>query len=240
VQTNGPYDVFVNQIVVSMSKEGGTMLFSATDDGVYLSTDNGKNWSAVNNGLPYDVFGYGTFTSLAAFSDGTGGTNLFAGRFGGGFLSTNNGASWILDSAGLSNEYVKCLGVTPRAGGGSYLFAGTNAGVFRSTDNGTSWNPARFGLPWTGYNGAITWGAINALAVSSSGATGTNLFAGTDGSGVYRSTDNGGVWNAVNNGLGENHVRCLAVSDTNLFAATDGGVYRSTDNGSSWIAVNNG
>ncbi len=72
--------------------------------------------------------------------------------------------------------------------------------------------------------------------------SGTNLFAGTYfGSGVYLSTDNGTSWTAVNIGLTNSNVRALAVSDTNLFAGTDGGgVFHSTNNGTSWSSFNTG
>jgi photosystem II stability/assembly factor-like uncharacterized protein len=86
VQTNGPYGGLVNCFAVS-----GTNLFAGTRGGVFLSTNNGTSWTAVNTGLTNtDV------TSLAVS-----GTNLFAGTFGGVFLSTNNGTSWTAVNTGL-------------------------------------------------------------------------------------------------------------------------------------------
>ena len=47
VQTNGPYNGGINCFAVS-----GTNLFAGTiNGGVFLSTDNGTSWTAVNNGL---------------------------------------------------------------------------------------------------------------------------------------------------------------------------------------------
>jgi len=116
---------------------------------------------------------------------------------------------------------------------GNNLFAGTDgSGVFRSTDNGTS---------WTAVNNGLTDLYVLAFAVSSNGADGVTLFAGTNGGGgVFRSTDNGTSWTAVNNGLDTFSSR-LAVIGTNLFAGTwRSGVFLSTNNGTSWTAVNNG
>ncbi|HEX9970745.1 MAG TPA: regulator, partial [bacterium] len=46
-QTNGPYGGRVNSLAVS-----GTNLFAGTDGGgVFLSTNKGTNWTAVNTGL---------------------------------------------------------------------------------------------------------------------------------------------------------------------------------------------
>ncbi|MEK9135710.1 MAG: FlgD immunoglobulin-like domain containing protein [Bacteroidota bacterium] len=200
VQTNGPYGGFVNAIAVS-----GTNLFAGTanfgvGDGVFLSTNNGTSWTAVNTGL--------SNTSVLALA--LSGTNLFAGTSGGVFLSTNNGTSWTAVNTGLTNTTVFALAVS-----GTNLFAGTLAGgVFLSTNNGTS---------WTAVNSGLTNTDVRSLAVS-----GTNLFAGTGGRGVFVSTNNGTSWVAANTGMPTNtRVVSLAVSGTNLFAGTGGsGVWR--------------
>ena len=76
--------------------------------------------------------------------------------------------------------------------------------------------------------------------VSSFVASGTNLFAGTLGGGVFLSTNSGTSWTAANTGLTQFDVNALAVSGTNLFAATDGGVFLSTNNGTNWVSVSTG
>jgi photosystem II stability/assembly factor-like uncharacterized protein len=52
---------------------------------VYLSTDTGASWTAVNTGLPP----YKYINTLALD-----GANLYAGTPGGIFVSTNSGTSW--------------------------------------------------------------------------------------------------------------------------------------------------
>ncbi len=54
----------------------GTNLFAGTWAGVFLSTNNGTSWTAVNNGLPNINAG------VCAFA--VSGTNLFAGTYVGG------------------------------------------------------------------------------------------------------------------------------------------------------------
>jgi hypothetical protein len=58
----------------------GTNLFAeTTGGGVFLSTNNGINWSSVSNGLSSaDVY------ALAVSPDGMGGANLFVGTYGRG------------------------------------------------------------------------------------------------------------------------------------------------------------
>ena len=68
VQTNGPFGGTINSLVVS-----GTNIFAGTfGGGVFLSTDNGSNWTAVNNGL--------TNTDVRSLL--VSGTNIFAGTLG--------------------------------------------------------------------------------------------------------------------------------------------------------------
>jgi len=153
IQTNGPYEGDVRCFAVS-----GSNLFAGTfGDGVFLSTNNGTSWTAVNTGL----------TDTLVLSLAVSGSNLFAGTGGGVFLSTNNGTSWTAVNTGLTNTSVHSLAVN-----GTNLFAGTAGGVFLSTNNGTS---------WTAVNTGLTRTFVLSLAVS-----GSNLFAGTDGGGVWR------------------------------------------------------
>ncbi|MCL6493864.1 MAG: T9SS type A sorting domain-containing protein [Ignavibacterium sp.] len=111
VQTNGPYGGYVRSLAVS-----GTNLFAGTfgGGGVFLSTNNGTSWTAVNTGLTFN----------RVYSLAVSGTNLFAGTWGGGvFLSTNNGTSWTAVNTGLTNTYVSSLAVSD-----TNLFAGTEGG----------------------------------------------------------------------------------------------------------------
>lgn len=136
-----------------------TNIFAGTSgNGVFLSSNNGSSWTAVNNGL----------TSSLVSSFALSGNNLFAGTGEGLFRSPNNGESWT--ATGLMVNSVWSLAVS-----GTNIFAGVYAwdgGVFLTTNNGTSWSAASTGLKNT-----IVW----SFAVSD-----TYLFAGTEGGGVWR------------------------------------------------------
>lgn len=150
VQTPGPYLSYANAFAVS-----GTNIFLGTNGaGVFLCTDNGTTWTAVNSGLasPY-------ISSLAVS-----GTNLYAGTFRDGvFLSSDTGKNWNNVSTGLTNLEISSL-----AAGGTGLFAGTfGGGIFRSTDNGANWTAVNSGIM-----------ALH-IQVYSLTVIGANLFAGT-------------------------------------------------------------
>lgn len=226
----------------------GNFLFGAdASAGVYISTNNGTNWSLTSLNIP-------GINKIAA-----NGTNIFAGTVQqdnrGIFRSTNNGLKWtkilspdelyrittieingneIYTSTGWkiyrstnnginwvqtsTNFFVNSLTVN-----GSYLFAGAEAtGVYISTSNGANWTQ-------TSLNNRNTWSVkIN----------GANIFAGTE-AGVYLSTNNGANWALTS--LDKNrYVSSLYINGTDVFAATDEGVFLSKNNGTNWIQKNEG
>jgi hypothetical protein len=214
VQTNGPFGGTISAFASS-----GTNLFAgAYPGGVFLSTNNGTNWTGVNSGLTNDAVD----ALLVA------GGYLFAGTDGGAFRSANNGTSWA--PAGLTGISVNCLASMTNGQGGVNLFAGTwGNGVYMSATNGTS---------WTAVNTGLTNKNINLSCLVAKDST---IFVGTWGAGVFRSTNNGASWTPVNTGLTGNKVTVLKVKDTCLFAGiSNAGAFRSTDNGATWTAVNSG
>jgi uncharacterized protein (TIGR03437 family) len=207
-QTSGPEG---GNILVFAVK-GKAILAGTQGGGVFRTTDNGSNWTQVNNGLSTSV----------VYALATSGTTLFAGTFNGVYRTTDNGANWAPINNGLTNLDVRALALN-----GTTLFAGTSGGgVFRTTDNGAS---------WTRVNNGLTNLDVRALL-----GVGTTLFAGTFGGGVFRTTDNGASWTPVNNGLTNTTVYTLLANGTTLFAGTFNGVFRTTDNGANWTQVNNG
>jgi ligand-binding sensor domain-containing protein len=231
---------------------GDTMshLFAGTYAGVFLSTNDGANWTEVDSGLTDNNVNVG-INALA-----TSGSKVFAGTQKGVFVSTNKGASWSADSAGLPQyNQIEAFAVS-----GTNLFAGSyGGGVFLSTNNGVSWNAVNIGLTdknvlhlsiadtslyagtWDGgiflsTNNGTTWEAASSglpsidptspseIDVSATTAFGKYIFAsvviGTSGGGVFESTDNGISWSEVGSGLPNTFINALAVSQTYLFAGT--------------------
>jgi ligand-binding sensor domain-containing protein len=220
--------------------------------GIFVSTDNGTSWTAVNTGLPDS-----NVTALAVS-----GTSVLAGTSSGVFLSTDNGAHW---TSAISGLYVYSFGVC-----GAKLFAAaadSGERIFLSTDSGISWTAANMPFPrfssmvqldsilYAGVNDGTMGGlylspdngdswtlSSNGLAapyVSALAVSGTAVFAGT-GNGIYRSTNSGASWAVVDSGLASTNVRALAVSGSTLFAGTDSGIFHSTDNGDTWHTANSG
>lgn len=168
-QTSGPTNGNIQKLIVNSSD----YLFAINRlSGVFRSTDNGANWTAVNTGITdLDV------RSLAVNVNG----DLFAGSVGGVFRSSDDGANWTAVNSGLPYPAYD-LAVNSNG----HVFAATGGqagygGVFRSTNNGESWT--NIGLKDT---------TIWTIAVNPSSG---HIFAGTFwGEGVFRSTNNGASW----------------------------------------------
>jgi hypothetical protein len=179
-------------------------VFAGTsENGMFLSTNSGSSWAAVNNGLP---------STADVNSIAINGSNIFAGTFGDGvYLSANTGGSWIKLDTGLTNLNVDALSIN-----GGNIFAGTyGGGVYLSTDNGAHWTAMDTGL--TGY----------ALDVSALATTGDTIFAGT-ATGVYVSLNKGGHWDLWNNtGFTDSaSVYNMVINEDTLFAGTARGVWK--------------
>lgn len=267
LSTDGTTWNSVNNTLSSDSKVlgfalSGSKIFLAEYAGYYvwLSSNNGTNWSQIANGLDESQI----------FCVAYDGTNLFAGTDNGGVgiaRSTDDGANWVTKNTGLANLYVHAIqivGTTILAGNLSY-------GVARSTDNGDNWSLITSGVNYpiccfavsgssifAGNNNArgvyrstndgVDWthvigygvGANLQISVYALAVYGTAIYAGHD-AGVMMSIDNGDTWSDITNGLASTYVQSIAVCDAGIFVGThSGGIFRSTDNGANWTEINSG
>lgn len=244
IQTNGPYCGNINCMAISDAdlSAGQTSIFAGTwANGIFHSTNYGKNWTAVNNGLPART----TVWSLVISPIGTGsnrgsGYNVFAGTFNGVYFSSNNGSSWAAVNNGLpANSTINSLTVSLIEGGttgadSTIIFAGTSSnGVYLSSNNGSNWVAVNAGLP---ANADISSLVPAPAEAGTTGTHGNNIFAGTYGSGIFLSTNNGTSWRSC--GFNGSYVWSLAASDTIIYAgirnSISSGVKYSTDNGTTW------
>ena len=208
-QCNGPSGLIIKALAIS-----GETMFAGSDAGLFLSTNNGENWSRITfvNGVAY-------WPSICAIA--TRGDTVFAGSDGSGVrISTDKGTTWSQINTGLTNFKVQCLIVN-----GNNIFAGTNGGgVFVLSSDRSSWSNASTGL--TDMN-------VQCFTIASN-----KLLAGTNDGGVFITANNGNSWTNLGsgaNGLYNTNIRSLAAIGTNLFAGTYGaGIFKSTDNGINW------
>ena len=228
----------------------------STGDGIYKSTDGGRNWTHL--GLS-DAQQIG-----AILVDPKDPNRVFVAALGhpygpnaerGVFRSTDGGQNWqkvlykdedtgAIDLAFDPSDSQKIYAVMwasrrpPWTTGNSY--DGPGSGLFKSDDGGSTWRQIGRGLP--------TWenGKLGRIGITIAPSDRTRMYAMVDSptlGGVYRSDDAGESWTRVNSeeriwGRGSDFawVRVDPKDKERLFVANTS-MYRSQDGGNSWVAL---
>lgn len=154
------------------SREDPSLVFAASNNGVFRSRDGGTSWDRLASGL----------TDPNLFSLVRSGSALLAGTYRTGvFRSGDEGETWNPVDLGVADQGVFVLAVDPSDE--SRIFAGTaESGVLRSEDGGDTWAPANEGLPNLSVQG-IAFNPFDSDIVFVSVSTG-----------VFRSADGGDTW----------------------------------------------
>lgn len=208
----------------ALTAKPGYIFAGTHTEGIFVSTDNGANWSPANNGL-YDwsgtslPHGYARVNEMAVSY-----SYILAAMFDGMYRSGNNGSSWNNSSEGiLATDITACVA------SGSLVMAGTNfTGIYTSTDQGLTWNRTNNGLAGPD--------------VTDMTRKGSWTIAGILNHKVYRSNDDGASWTAGGNGL-PNTIRHLDSDSTRVYAVGGGGIhttdllYISSDDGLNFSAI---
>jgi hypothetical protein len=149
---------FVEDICTDAS---GTV-YAGTDEGIYISTNAGANWSASLTGLS-DNWAYCLLEENG---------RIYAGFSDGLYQSTNGGGQWSRSGAAQINSTVYAL--KNDASGAVLAVVGTEC--WRSADHGQTWVMIGGGLP--------SYDDASDIAVDEQGV----LYTATQGKGVYKLT----------------------------------------------------
>jgi len=214
-------------LALAIPETNRAMMYAGTSDGLFISRDNGKDWSQL--GLEgrqiNDIVIHPQNADLLYAAAGNDGV----------MKSTNGGKDWTtLSFAAAAGGTLPAQGdiraITVDKSNPSTVYAASFQGhIFKSTDAGQSWVTLNDDFPIP---------TLNAITVDPVAGT---FYIGTGGNGVYKSTDNGNSWTPANNGLDDLTVTRVLVDPTNkghLYAGTYGsGVFMSQDDGQTWQAV---
>jgi photosystem II stability/assembly factor-like uncharacterized protein len=204
---------------------------SATDGGLLVSTDSGRDWQPLGTGLPA-----GTILSSVAVAAGASQTLYvtptapFASSYNGAsvFKSTDSGASWQAAGDGIYGQEVAGLAADLFQTGAVYAGT-TSAGLFCTTDAGGAWENQNPGL-----RGTIS------TAVASDPLIGGIIYAATN-RGFFVSDNYCRTW-ARRPGVGFPGTNQLTpdprISGT-LYGA-GGFPLRTTDSGAIWTTLHTG
>jgi len=244
-------------LAMKMDPADATVLWAATSEGLYKTTDAGINWTLSHAELmAMDVVVDPTDGDVVYVSHGQ--LGVPPDGVAGIYKTTDGGSNWTMLGGGLPTTD---FGRTPLAisADGQTVYAGVSSaagrnavGLYRSTNAGASWS-LRDGTNWAS---SQAW-YDNVVAVSP--ADEDLVFA--SGLDVYRSTTGGsglsqvaywwmGYGGVVPNGGPEGpsdyvhadqHAITFEPGDPQtVYIACDGGVFKSTDGGVNWDGKNGG
>jgi len=185
-----------------------TRLGAETTGGLFVSDDDGLNWTRIAENAIRRNFG-----TFLVSSDGT----MFAASDGMLQRSTDGGSTWLRGDAGL---HVPAISAITVAGEEKYFAGSLYSGLYRSDDAGKNWSTAdSVYLPF-----AVDFVVTHA----------DEIYVVTYDAGLQRSTDDGQSW-AIIPDPSENNISAMAYTARGLLAADyQGTVFVSTDKGTSW------
>jgi len=231
-------------------------LWLATNYGVYLSTNNGLNWTSKSNNIPFSASIY----SIIAKGD-----TLYCGTSNGVYYSTNGANIWMQATNGFpsTNTVINDFNIS-----GNYCYAATQSnGVYSTIVGANNWSTTGNGLPqYTNVNtilsngstlaigtfegfyifdsNSLTWtlmnNGLNAAYIRSIYAEGNKIIAGVGSNNGLYITNNGGTTWTKCPGINSIYVKKIIKAANNYYAATSNGIFISQDGGSSWTLSNNG
>ena len=181
----------------------GVILAASATEGVLLSRDGGRHWTAVTEGLPAATVN-GLALSPAFACDGIA-LALSADTL---VRTSDGGATWELVTSVPSDLPIMSAAFSPTFADDGLIALGCHGGVvLTSTDAGNT---------WAAVDERFSGSAVVDLAFSPRFAENGTLLAGTTGDGivaVYRSTDRGASWSRYVQLEGAYHWASLAIPD---------------------------
>lgn len=191
-----------------IQKDGN--IFAGTDDGVYISTNDGVNWAKTSTVLDERV--------ISCFC--VNGNTIFAGILGasvttglGVYASTNNGLTWSTVNFGFPPQTT----IYSMVNYNGYIFGtSTDGQIFRTTNNGITWLLLNSGMP-TFYNPVYAIAKFN-----------NNLLVGCN-DGIFMTTNQGQNWIPQNQGIREDaqfQRNAIVQCGNYVFAPANIGIHR--------------
>ena len=231
-------------------------------DGLFLSTDGGRNWIQTET-LPVRLI-----KGMALSSEDRDHSAVAITTYGGGAYITNDqGQTWTVINRGLLTTRLSDIVFSPNFASDHTLFSASMRQILRTDNAGETWDKYPVlrkktwrtrlysGLRRLGFSrgtiqeflGTLDWSPTwpTVIAVSPDFSDDDTLFFGTRRHGIYRSVNGGKNSLVVWDGMGR-IVTSLVMSpdfssDGTLFVGLCGaGVYKTIDNGDTWRSANQG
>jgi photosystem II stability/assembly factor-like uncharacterized protein len=201
-----------------------SIIYAATDKGLYRSKDSGEHWENFFRGKNNRGE---QCTAVLSTSRA-----VFVGTRTGLFISRDDGRSWRKESGRINNAAVFNIDSNFRQD--SIIFLAAACGIFRSLDNGENWERVFVGYSYENNNEdpvdieeVDEKKGLPAIRFVKADANNINCVYFSGDRGVYRSLDQGKSWMKLGEyGLLNRDVRMLGLSGSSqVFALTQSGVF---------------
>lgn len=196
---------------------------AGTTQGVYLSTDSGRNWTRISDPANLEMLG---ITAVAI--DPKDPNVIYAGTAHLPWKTNDGGKTWqSIHSGMIDDSDVFSIYIDPRSP--QQVYASACSGIYNSANGGEMWRKM-MGIPNTHRRTHV---------ISQDPEQPNTIYAGTT-LGLFKSIDHGGTWRQVN----EQQVNSLAFdperpSDMYLALENDG-LWKSGDRGKTMGPLNSG
>ncbi|MXY99727.1 sigma-70 family RNA polymerase sigma factor [Candidatus Poribacteria bacterium] len=237
-----------------------TMYLALSDNGIFRSTDTGKHWTPVNNGL----------TGRKIYNLAAIGETIFTGTDRGLYRLNNDVWEQLpVDTTRVVQDLVVFednlyVGTGRKVEEHMQTDPSRRGRIFKSNDLGTSWTEitpkpkrglfmaavamaiavknetilARGFRLFRSTDGGMTWTNLGpALNTHAYLTVDENTFYKTGIYGLYRTTDAGESWHHFMEGMVGTGVQDVVVFNDRLYVQTDNDIVQSDDNGKSWTTV---
>jgi photosystem II stability/assembly factor-like uncharacterized protein len=210
--TAGSWEPSSNGIAYSVSDLtfNDTRFFAACNRGVYISDNNGLNWT-----FKY-LYNNAEITTNCVSADGN---NIIAGtEYAGIFISHDNGETWVHPTGNCPADVLDQIVLYDHK---FYVLSGYS--VYLSEDAGENWQEVITGMDSP---------HVNYLSQNN-----TSLFAATN-NGIFHFLESQNQWIRLNPDF-DMPVSFIYTNDGNIFCKiSNKGLYKSIDNCISWIDIN--
>ncbi|MGH9842518.1 MAG: Ig-like domain-containing protein [Blastocatellia bacterium] len=228
--------LFVDKRVETILADGTTIYLTLAGVGadrkaaLLRSTDSGRTWLRIGNGLPNQLYEPGVVN---------GGTALYLASTEGLFCSTNGGMDWANITAGKGlPEDGKNLNTAAQS---DKLLAWSSQRLQFSRNAGGSWTELTEKLPIKPNGSAVLPGGSIRSAALIGDALVVSLSSGNVSGGpiTFRSTNDGANWQAASAGIaGSSSINEFILDGESLYSLSAFHFHLSSDRGATWRALN--
>lgn len=200
---HAPHDV-ISDVAVSPDLAAGETLMTIARGRLMRSTDGGRSWTVVVNGIDND----GGLTEVEISPADPSIAYVAAGEGEGVYRSGDGGLSWNRTTKEIETPEISLLVASPDSARTAFA-AGEGVGLIRTVDAGRTWESL------------VTTGGVTALAYSA--VDSSRILRGTAAGALEESTDGGASWRTLASSPGDAITAVAGSGDGNVLVATADG-----------------